>query len=170
MKKTILLPIFIFFVIATLTGCRNQYKDMGTDVLKEQEHGNVILQISIGNKTCVPVELVLYDDNKYELFTEYKSCKKNQECVDILIYEKSIKGTYDFDPIKIIEEENIEINKSHSMDNLPEFEIYVGDAYVQKGYEYYYSIKKGTTNKSLNEFLKSIKIDLKECAIPNYSK
>lgn len=168
MKKTIFTILICVIIILGITGCGNKYKNRGTDLLKD--HGNVILIISTGNKSCVPVELVLYDDNQYELFTDYAACKPNQNCTMELRYTKSIKGKYDYNPIEIIEEDNIEINKSHPMDNLPEYEIYVGDTYVQKGYEYNYSVEKGTTNKSLEELLKQLDIDLKVCANPEYIK
>ena len=41
---------------------------------------------------------------------------------------------------------------------------------VEKDYKNYYSIKKGTINKSLNELLKIIEIDLDTCASPDYNK
>ena len=160
--KKIIIALLLFVV----TGCSNKHFNKGTAIL--QEHGNLIMTISSGDKSCVPVKLALYDDNQYELFTDHKACKSNQECEDMIEYTKSIKGTYDFDPIKIIEENNIEINETHSMDNLPKYEIYVGDIYVQKGYEYYYSVKNGTKNKSLDDLLNKLEIDLDVCANKNY--
>lgn len=164
MKKKLL--VFLIMTILFLTGCGSKYKNQGTDLLKE--HGNTIITISMGNNSCVPVQLVLYDDNQYELFTDYAACKPYQACTLKLSYTKSIKGKYEYDPIKIIEEDNIGINISHSMDRLPEYDIYVGDSYVRKGYEYNYSVEKGTKNKSLEELLKQINIDLKVCANPDY--
>lgn len=162
-----LLGILLVAVLG-LSGCEkdNHFKD--SEVLKD--HGNVILTIAMGNKSCVPVELALYDDNQYELFTRYESCKPGVACNQMLKYTKSIKGKYEYNPIKIIEDDKIGINKPHSMDNLPEYEIYVGDTYVQKGYEYNYSIEKGTSNRYLEELLTQLDINLKVCAEPEYIK
>ena len=129
---------------------------------------DVIFTIEIGNKSCVPVNLALYKDGTYELFTEYKTCRPGNNCNSMLKYTKSIKGIFGYDVIKIIEDDNIEVDKSYSMDNLPEYEIYMGNSYVEKGYGYYYTIEKGHTNKYLEEFLKEIDVDLKICAEPRY--
>ena len=135
---------------------------------KLKEHGDVVMSIESKNMSCTPVMLVLYDDNQYELFTYYKSCRPGKVCTDEMVYTKSIHGTYKTNILKILQEDNIEINKSHTMDDLPEYEIYMGDSYVKKGYEYYYSISKGTTNKTLNDLLNNLGLDLKKCANPDY--
>ena len=54
------------------------------------------------------------------------------------------------------------------MNNLPEYEIYMGNSYVEKGYGYYYTIEKGQTNKSIEELLKEINVELQVCAEPEY--
>ena len=134
-----------------------------------QNYENLIFTISIGNKkSCVPVELAVYEDGTYELFTAYSSCRPGQICTLELIYTKSIKGTYDYDVMKIFKDKNIVVDQSHSMDNLPEYKIYMSKKYVQKGYGYYYTIEKNTTNNSLDEFLKQINIKLNLCANPDY--
>ena len=109
-----------------------------------------------------------YTNNQYELFTYYKACRPGKVCTDEMVYTKSIHGTYKTNILNILQEDNIEINKSHTMDDLPEYEIYMGDSYVKKGYEYYYSISKGTTNKTLNDLLNNLGLDLKKCANPDY--
>ena len=70
--------------------------------------------------------------------------------------------------MKIFEDKNIVMDQSHSMDNLPEYEIYMSDKYVQKDYGYCYTIEKNTTNNSLDEFLNQINIKLNLCANPDY--
>ena len=70
--------------------------------------------------------------------------------------------------MKIFEDKNIVMDQSHSMDNLPEYEIYMSDKYVQKNYGYYYTIEKNTKNNSLDEFLKKINVNLNLCASPEY--
>lgn len=142
----------------------NKYENLGTNVLTK--HGAEIMTIYI-KKDCVPVELTLYDDNQYELFTNYQACKPNEECYRT--YSKSIKGTYDYDLFEILKEDNIDDSLYHSSDERPEFEIFIGDYYVKEDYKNYYSIKKGATNKSLNELLRTIEIDLNSCASPEYN-
>lgn len=122
----------------------------------------------MGNKNCVPLQLAIYEDGVYELFTAYKSCKSGKFCTDMLSYSKSIKGTTKYDVLKIIKEKGVEKDKAHSMNDLPEYEIYMGNSYVEKGYGYYYTIEKGQTNKSIEELLKEINVELKVCAEPEY--
>ena len=143
----------------------NKYENYGTDTLTS--HGAEIMTIYI-KQDCVPVELTLYNDNQYELFTDYKACKPNKECSRS--YTKSIKGTYDYDVLEILKEDNIDDKLYHSTEERPEYEIFIGDYYVEKDHKNYYSIKKGTINKSLNELLKIIEIDLDTCASPDYNK
>ena len=128
----------------------------------------LMFTIQVGNKDCIPVSLAVYNDRTYELFTSYEACKPMEICNSILKYNKSIKGIYNYDVIKIIEDDSNEASKSHLMDNLPEYEIYMAPYYVEKGYDYYYTVEKGQTNKYLEEFLKKIDVDLKVCAEPDY--
>ncbi len=169
MKKRILTILLCGILIIGLTGCKKELKYInlvGDTPLQNKE--DLIFTISIGDKSCIPVELAVYEDGTYELFTAYESCRPGQTCTSQLKYTKSIKGTYDYDVMKIFEDKNIVSDQPHSMDNLPEYEIYMNDKYVQKGYEYNYSIEKNTTNKSLNKFLKQIDIKLNLCANPDY--
>ena len=93
--KKILFILVCSFMILNLTGCGNKYKGQGTELLKE--HGDVALHIDSGNKgNCVKVTLVLYEDNQYELFTDYKECRPWQTCTEELRYTKSIKGNHVF--------------------------------------------------------------------------
>ena len=138
----------------------------GDEPLQNKE--DLIFTINIGNKSCIPVKLAVYEDGTYELFTAYKSCRPGQTCNSLLTYTKSIKGTYDYDVMKIFKDKKIVVDQPHSMNNLPEYEIYMSDKYVQKDYGYCYTIEKNTTNNSLEEFLNQINIKLNLCANPDY--
>lgn len=166
MKQKLLTIMLCGVMLIGMTGCGKSNKEWGDEPLSN--HEELIFTIEMGSKICVPIELAVYEDGTYELFTTYETCRSSKICNSMLKYTKSIKGTTDYDVIKIIEDDNIEVDKSHSMDNLPEYEIYMGNSYVEKGYGYYYTIEKGQTNKSLEAFLKEINIDLKVCAEPEY--
>lgn len=166
MKKT--LTILLCGIMAlTITGCRKSDNELGGDTPLTNSSDRTFT-ITKGSKNCVPVRLTLYDDGNYELFTTYQTCKPGQTCNMMLKYTKSIKGKYDYDIMKILEDDSIEIDKAHSMDNLPEYEIYLGNAYVEDGYGYYYTIEKGTSNKYLDELLNKINVNLQVCAEPSY--
>ncbi len=167
MKKTILAIILCEIMILGITGCGSSSKLDGDEPL--ERHPELMFTIARGYKNCTPVELAVYEDGQYELFTAYQSCRPGEACTAMLKYTKSKKGTYSYDVIKIIEDQGNEVDKSHSMDNLPEYEMYMGDAYVKDGYGYYYTIEKGQTNKFLDEFLKDIEVDLDVCAEPEYT-
>ena len=165
MKRTIL-TILLCGMVLGMTGCGKINKLGGDAPLSNPKEK--ILSIAMGSKTCVPIHLTIYEDGNYELFTAYESCKPGDNCNMMLKYTRSIKGKTDYDVLKIIKEDGVEVDKSHSMDNLPEYEIYMGNSYVEQGYGYYYTIEKGQINPSLEEFLKEIDVDLKVCAEPNY--
>ena len=113
---------------------------------------------------------VLYEDNQYELFTDYKECRPWQTCTEELRYTKSIKGTYNYDVIKIIEASTNANDKSYSMDNLPEYELYLGEKYVQKYDTAMFVVEKDQTNNYLDELLEQLDVDLNSCANPDYVK
>ena len=54
------------------------------------------------------------------------------------------------------------------MDNLPEYEIYLGEEYMKKYDTLTFTVEKGKKNKYLDEFIKSINVDLSKCAKPEY--
>ena len=167
--KKILFILVCSFMILNLTGCGNKYKGQGTELLKE--HGDVALHIDSGNKgNCVKVTLVLYEDNQYELFTDYKECRPWQTCTEELRYTKSIKGTYNYDVIKIIEASTNANDKSYSMEDLPEYELYLGEKYVQKYDTAMFVVEKGQVNNYLDELLEQLDVDLNSCANPDYVK
>lgn len=141
--------------------------EIGENIL--ENHGNLLISINIGNKQYVPVLLSVYDDGTYELFTAYESCKPGAVCNDMLKYSKSIKGTYNYDIIKIVEESTNANDKSYSMDNLPAYEIYLGEQLIEKYDTLSFTIEKGKKNKYLDEFLKKINVDLSKCAKPEYN-
>ncbi len=167
MKKILLTIMLCGVMILGLTGCGNSKSELGGDKPLTNP-ANVIFTIEMGSKVCVPVNLAVYDDDTYELFTEYETCRPGKNCDSILKYTKSIKGEYDYDVIEIIENSVDAGNKGYLMDNLPEYEMYIGNSYVEQGYSYYYTIEKGRTNNYLDEFLEEIKVDLKICAEPKY--
>ena len=79
MKKKLLGILFCVILVLGVTGCGNKYEGQGTELLKE--HGDIIFHIERANKSnCVKVMLSLYEDNKYELFTDYKDCRPWQNC------------------------------------------------------------------------------------------
>lgn len=166
MNKKLLRILICGILTLGITGCGNESKLGGDEPLANP--AETIFTITMGNKTCVPVMLAIYEDGNYELFTSYDACRPGATCTSMLKYTKSIKGTTTYNVIKIIDDGNIEVDKSHSMINLPEYEIYMGNSYIEKGYGYYYSIEKGETNEYLDEFLKEIDINLKVCAEPDY--
>lgn len=146
--------------------CKNYPKEIGTDIL--ENHGEVLISIHVGNKDYVPVSLSLYDDGTYELFTAYESCRPGRICTSILKYTKSVKGTYKYDLEKIIKASVNADNKSYDMSNLLEYEIYLGDKYMNKYDSLMFTVEKGKKNKYLNELLDMIDVDLDKCAKPDY--
>lgn len=159
MKKTILTILLCGNMVIGIAGCVNYDKALGNAPLTK--HAEPLFTIITGNKVCVPVQLTVYEDGNYELFTEYKTCRPNQSCNSMLKYSKSIKGIYTYDVRRILDNSVDANSKSYSMDNLPEYELYDKDGH-------YYTIEKGQTNEYLDEFLKEINVDLKVCANPYY--
>ena len=169
MEKIILTILICGFMILNLTGCGNKYKGLGTELLKK--HGDIILHVKRGNKSnCEKVMLTIYDDNQYELFTDYKECRPWQTCTEELRYTKSIKGTYNYDVTKIIEASTNANDKSYSMDDLPEYELYLGEKYVQKYDTAMFVVEKGQTNNYLDELLEQLDVELNQCANHDYVK
>lgn len=146
--------------------CPGYPSEIGTDVL--EEHGDLLINIRIGNKQYISVSLNVYDDGTYELFTSYLACKSGRVCNTSLIYSKSIKGTYDYDIIKILEASTNANDKTYAMNNLPEYEIYLGERLIEKYDTLTFTVENGKKNKYLDEFLSSINADLSNCAMPDY--
>ena len=111
---------------------------------------------------CVPVQLQVFDDGYYILYTSYEACPPNANCNLMLTYSKSIRGKHNYDVMKIIQNSVIADDITFTNDNLPEFEIYPGNQ------EKFYHLITDSNNRYLDEFLQQIKVDLKKCAVPDY--
>ncbi len=133
--------------------------DMNTLTIDDLSYNDLIFSISYWDSSCVTPLLVIYKNNKYVLYTAYKSCKPGEMCDMMLEYTKKIEGTYDFDIMEIIRHSIDGNNKSFTTGNFPKYEINCGKAYKFYSYE---------DNKPLMDFLKSINADLKSCAQPDY--
>ena len=134
--------------------------DMNNLKIEDISYDNVIFTVSTKYNYCVPVELVVFKDNKYTLFTAYQACKPNTFCTAMLHYTKSKTGTYNYDVMQIIKHSTDANNLQFTNDNLPEYMIYGGN-----GHQFI----TDSDNKYLNEFLKSINVDLFKCADPDYT-
>ena len=124
------------------------------------EDSGLLFSISLMNSKCVPVQLSLYDDNKYVVYTSYETCKKGVPCNLILKYSGMKEGTYDYDVMQIIANSIDANNLSFNSDNTPDYEIYTGkDGHMYVTYQ---------NNIYLKELLEKININLKTCAKPEY--
>lgn len=157
--------IILCFSILIMAGYQKNKIGVDESLTK---HEKQIFNIQSGNNSCVPISLVVYENGEYELFTKYQSCKSDENCTLELKYTKSIKGKYNYDIIKIIDNSTKANDNGYTNDNLPSYQIYMSDNYVKKGYEYNYTVEKGQANKYLEEFLKEIDVELKTCAEPEY--
>lgn len=146
-------------------------KGKGTPILGKYD--DVVMRIE-KKKDCIQVSLRLYEDNTYELFTEYGACRPFQECIMRLGYTKSIKGTYDYDLTKILDS-SIEEASNDSIDHrMVDYEILPGTSLGGKAlaekYDQTYYVLKDKPNKYLEEFLNTIDVDLDMCALPDYNQ
>ena len=134
--------------------------DMSKITIDDLVYDNVIFSVEKKNSKCdIPVLLGIYKNNKYKLYTEYKSCKPGTNCDLMLQYNKAIEGKYEYDVIEIIRH-SVDANlHQYTNDNLPEYMINSG-----KGHEFI----TDSDNKYLKELLESINVDLNQCAKPNY--
>lgn len=143
--------------------CKNYPKELGTDL--EIRNSSLLLSIEISTTEYIPVRLNFYDDGTYELLTAYRGCKHGRLCTYLLIYEKSIKGIYNYDIDKIIEE-IVNANKFSTRKGKT-YRVSLGEKNINK-----YEILEYTVdiNKCmyLYELLKAIDIDLNMCAKPIY--
>lgn len=146
--------------------CINYSEKIGTETLTE--HGNLILSIEMVNKKYVPVLLSIYDDETYELFTAYASCKPGSMCTSELVYTKSIKGTYSYEIEKILKDSTNANEFTSDMNHLPKYEIYLGEDLIVKYDTLLFVVENEKQNKYLDEFLKLIDVDLTKCAKPEY--
>ena len=109
-------------------------------------------------KNCIPVQLGIHKDGKYILSTHYKACKFGY-CTSDLRYTKSIEGKYNYDIIQIIRHSTDANNLQFTNDNIPKYEIFSGNGY---------NFITDDNNKYLTDFLKSINVNLSQCAKPDY--
>ena len=126
--------------------------------------GDFLFAINWGNnKTdCIPVQLDVFDDGIYKLYTSYEACPPNTTCNLMLKYSEAVKGTYNYDVMSIIQNSVIADDMTFTNENLPEYEIYPGNQ------EKVYHLITDKNNGYLDEFLKQINVDLKQCATKDY--
>ena len=160
MKNKYLFSLLLLIISFFITGFADDIYSEASEPLENP--GEVIFTISLKNSACIPVQLNIYEDGTYELFTEYKACRSNQNCNSMLVYTKSVKGSYSYDVMKILDETN---NDFGDLSDTTYYELYVGDKYVEQGYEYNYVILE---SKYLDEFLDEIDLKLNACAKAKY--
>lgn len=125
------------------------------DVVNED---GLLFSISRNDKKCIPLNLNVYKDGKYEIYTAYEACKPSENCNSILRYTDKENGKYDFDVIKILRYSKAS-STSDTSNYPPMYEMYLGNS------ERYIT---GSNNSYLEEFLKSINVDLNKCAKKDY--
>lgn len=156
------------YLFSYFLGSSSQIRGKGTARLDNP--GEVVIIIE-KNKKCTPVNLSLYADGTYELFTDYESCRPFQKCTLKLHYTKSIKGKYDYDITKILDN-SINENDSTLNDNQIDYKIYTrasgSDFVLGEKYNHDYIIQKGENNEYLEQLLNTIDIDLDIYALPDY--
>lgn len=111
---------------------------------------------------CIPVSLSVYENGRYELATNYEACKPGVVCTAMLTYTQKEEGTYNYEVLNIIKNSIIADDMTFTNDTLPEFEIYTGNG------DKVYMMVTDSNNKYLNDFLSSINVNLRTCAIPDY--
>ena len=121
----------------------------------------LLFSINWMNSKCAPIQLSLYDNNKYVIYTKYETCKKGVPCNLILKYSGMEEGAYNYDNIINIITSSIDAdNLSFNSDNMPDYEIYTGkDGHMYVTYK---------NNIYLKELLDEININLKTCAKSEY--
>ena len=133
--------------------------DMSKITIDDLVYDDLIFSVEYKEGKCnIPVLLSIYKNNRYKLYTEYKGCK-SQYCNAMLQYVKSVDGEYNYDVIEIIRHSEDGNIRQYTNDALPEFMIHSG-----KGHEFI----TDSDNKYLKELLKSIDVDLYQCAKPNF--
>lgn len=136
--------------------------DMSKITIDDLMYNDLIFSIEYKKSKCdIPVLLNIYKNNKYKLYTEYKACRPNELCNYMLEYTNFIEGNYNYDVIEIIKHSIDANNYQYTNDNMPQYIIYSGN-----GHEFI----TDDDNKYLKELLRTINVDLLECAKPNYDK
>lgn len=162
MMLIIIIDIGLIFYINKNTF--NSYDDVVPEPITNEPsdpildiHGDTILTINKKQDNCIPVMLYLYDDNVYELMTEYKSCKPGDICTMEFRYVSSIKGTYSYDSNSLLE-----IATLYTSDIAREDIEYI----IEKNNKEYVILKG---NDEIDEFLNTIDVNLDLCATANYN-
>lgn len=135
--------------------------DMSKITIDDLRYDDLIFSITYEKGKCeIPVELSIYKNNQYRLFTAYKACRPGETCTLMLKYSEEIEGTYDYDIIEIIRH-SVDANTfQFTNDNTPVYKIFSG-----KGQTFI----TDKDNKYLKELLDSINVDLTKCAKPQYN-
>lgn len=134
--------------------------DMSKITIEDLSYNNLIFSITYRKSKCdIPVQLNVYENNKYSLLTEYESCKPGVLCTSMLKYLNPIMGKYDYNIIEIIRHSSDANNMQFTNDSRAEYEIFTGKSHL---------FITDKDNKYLQDFLKSINVDLTKCAKPNY--
>ena len=135
--------------------------DMSKITINDLEYNDLIFSIEYKKSKCdIPVLLNIYQNNKYALFTEYKSCKPGVACNSMLQYINPVEGKYNYNVIEIIRH-SVDANlHQYTNDNIPEYMIFSG-----KGHNFI----TDANNKYLKELLVSINVDLTKCASTKYT-
>jgi hypothetical protein len=167
-KLSIKILIILVVIIISIMLIAHKLKINNISTKSLNRHGEILLSIEKENLNCVTVMLTLYDDNKYELFTDYAACKNNENCTSNLKYTKSLKGTYNYNLENIITSSANANNLSFTNDNLPEYRITLGEKYINIYDSLEYVVEKNKTNKYLNELLNKLNINLNKCATKDY--
>ena len=147
--------IVLFLLCIYLIGCNKSYNEKDTTVLSV-EADDILYEISKVNdeETCVPTKLMIYKDGRYEIYTKYKKeTNENDSLPPFYIYTKSNKGKYSYDCSQIT------LGLEEIGDIYDDINYIVTDYDIGKSY----FIKHGETNKTLDELLKSIDVNLDIC-------
>lgn len=119
---------------------------------------NLLFSITWRNTKCIPIQLNIYDNNKYILSNSYKDCKPNKTCTLALIYSNQVSGNYNYDVMNIIN--NSQESTIYEDINIYPYEIFTGNSQI------FYT---DNNNLFLKEFLNQINVNLKTCAKPDYN-
>jgi len=152
--KKILLGLLYFSLLLVVTGCQKKVNNEEISLEKLVNDDGLVFSISNININCIPVELFVYDDGRYELKDRYKTVNSTSNIDGKLIYGKpQITGKFDYDVIKIIQN-SLDYNQK----------LVYG---ILTGKGAYYTTDN--TNSYLLEYLNFIKVDLDVCAVEDYT-
>ena len=111
-----------------------------------------VLVSIVANTECVPVKLVLYDDNSYKLYTEL--CREDEACDGL--YRTNITSTYEFDVPSLFDLASVQkLDDGNKNADWKAYTLTTG-----KGVEYI----SNSNNVQLNNLLEQLQLDLNTCA------